>query len=130
MHMRLLIAALVLAAGPAVASDAEIGPDAWRALTEGKTLHYFKDGKLYGREYYAPDGKSTVFRFPNGLCAEGQWAYADRQYCFAYAGQLHCFKHIKRGDDIVILGLEDGEEQVVEKIAENEPLSCSEAVDS
>jgi len=128
--MRLLIAAMALAATPAMANDAEISPDAWRALTQGKTLHYFKDGELYGREYYAPDGKSTVFRFPNGLCAEGQWAFAERQYCFAYGGQLHCFKHIQRGDDIVILGLDDGEEQKVEKIVENEPLSCGEAVNS
>ena len=130
--MRLMIAAALLAASPAIAngSDAEIDPDAWRALTTGKTLHYFKNGELYGREYYAPDGKSTVFRFPNGLCAEGQWAYAERQYCFAYGGQLHCFKHIQRGEDIVILGLEDGEEQKVEKIVKNEPLSCSEAVNS
>ena len=128
--MRLLMAAMALVAAPAMASDAEIEPDAWRALTTGKTLHYWKDGQLYGREYYAPDGKSTVFRFPNGLCAEGQWAFADRQYCFAYGGQLHCFKHIQRGDDIIILGLEDGEEQKVEKIAENEPLTCAEAVNS
>lgn len=128
--MRLLIAAMALAATPAMANDAEISPDAWRTLTQGKTLHYFKDGELYGREYYAPDGKSTVFRFPNGLCAEGQWAFAERQYCFAYGGQLHCFKHIQRGDDIVILGLDDGEEQKVEKIVENEPLSCGEAVNS
>lgn len=128
--IKYLLAAGALIAAPAFASDVEISPDAWRALTQGKTLHYFKDGELYGREYYAPDGKSTVFRFPNGLCAEGQWAYAERQYCFAYAGQLHCFKHLQRDEDIIILGLEDGEEQKVEKITENEPLSCSEAVNS
>ncbi|MEM7270984.1 MAG: hypothetical protein AAF401_17225 [Pseudomonadota bacterium] len=129
MKRLLICAALCLAPLGAAAKDAQIGPDAWRALTDGKTVYYFKDGRLYGREYYAPGG-DVVFRFPNGICAEGRWAFAEEKYCYAYAGQLHCFAHVMRDGEIVIIGDADGEEQVVEKIVESEPLSCSEAIDS
>lgn len=134
MRRLITIAAACLAALPALAAEgggeAEIGPDAWRALTVGKTLHYHKDGRLYGREYYDPDGKRVVFRFPNGVCAEGRWAYADSQYCFLYLDEMHCFSHFMRDGEIYVVELEEGEEQKVEKIAENEPLSCAEALDS
>lgn len=128
--MRLWFIALSLIAGSAAAAEAPIEPDAWRALTEGKTLHYYKDGELYGREYYDPDGRTVVFRFPNGACAEGRWAFAEEKYCFAYANQLHCFRHVQRGRDIYVIGLEDGDEQKVEKIVDGEPLSCAEAINS
>lgn len=125
----LAVAALAGAAA-AGAGDKPISPDAWRALTAGKTLYYYRDGELYGREYYAGDKGDVVFRFPNGLCAEGRWAYAEGKYCFAYGPELHCFQHVKRGDDIVVIGEEDGDEQVVERIAAHEPLTCAPAIDS
>ena len=129
---RLTTVFLILCAAAASAEEreADIGPDAWRALTEGKTLHYYKDGELFGREYYAPDGDRVIFRFPQGQCAEGRWAYADGQYCFAYVGELHCFEHVLRGDDIFVKGVEDGSEQTVGEIVDNQPLSCAEAIDS
>lgn len=126
-----LIAAGLLAAGAAHSgADEPIPPEAWRALTTGKTLYYYKDGELFGREYYMNDKGDVIFRFPNGACAEGRWAFAEEKYCFAFAGELHCFRHVKRGDAIVVIGEEDGEEQTVERIVEKEPLSCSEAVES
>lgn len=112
------------------ADDDPISPDAWRALTTGKTLYYYKDGALFGREYYRNDKGDVVFRFPNGVCAEGQWAYADGEYCFAFGPELYCFQHVKRGDDIVVIDVDDGDEQTVERIAEREPLSCDAALDS
>ena len=135
--MKKLIAALCLAgacaAAPTLAfagSDEVIGPDEWRALTTGKTLDYHKDGELYGREYYRNDEGEVVFRFPNGQCAEGRWAYAEEKYCFAFGGQLHCFLHIMRDGEIVVISLDDGSEQTVERIADAEPLSCSQGVES
>lgn len=129
--LALAVAALgggALAAG--AVEDEPIAPDAWRALTTGKTLHYFRDGKLFGREYYRNDDGEVVFRFPDGLCAEGRWAYADGKYCFAYGPDLHCFLHVKRDEDIVVISDEDGDEQMVERIVEQEPLSCAEAIES
>ncbi|WP_340108181.1 hypothetical protein [Pikeienuella sp. HZG-20] len=128
--MAVIIAALGGGAFAEALEDKPIAPDAWRALTTGKTLHYYKDGVLFGREYYRNDDGDVVFRFPDGLCAEGRWAYADGEYCFAYGPDLHCFLHVKRGADIVIISGEDGDEQTVGRIAENEPLSCAEAIES
>lgn len=129
--MRLLAACLFLIPCIAgAASDEPIGPDEWRALTTGKTLYYHKDGELYGREYYKNEEGDVVFRFPNGQCAEGRWAFAEEKYCFAFGGQLHCFIHILRDGEIVVISLDDGSEQTVEQIAENEPLSCAQGVDS
>lgn len=119
----------IMLAFPAFAGDAMIEPDAWREMTTGKILHYFKDGELYGREYYGPDG-DVVFRFPSGQCAEGRWAHADGKYCFAFDGdsRLHCFWHVMRDDKIVVIGEADGEEQTVEKIEDGQPLGCGSAI--
>lgn len=114
----------------AAAGDEPIPPEAWRELTTGKTIYYYKDGKLFGREYYVNDEGEVVFRFPNGVCAEGRWAFAEGKYCFAFGSQLHCFQHVKRGSEIVVIGDEDGEEQTVERIVEAEPLSCAKAIES
>ena len=116
-------------AAPALAGDAMIEPDAWRDMTTGKTLYYFKDGELYWKEYYGPDGDVT-FRFPSGQCAEGRWAHADGKYCFAFDGdaRLHCFWHVMREDKIVVIGEADGEEQTVERIEDAEPIGCGSAI--
>ena len=129
--MRFLLSVLLLAAATsATAKDAMIGPDAWRELSTGKTLYYFKDGELYGKEYYINDEGEVVFRFPNGVCAEGRWAYDDGKYCFAFEGSpvLHCFWHVMRDGQIVVIGEADGEEQTVEQIEDNEPLGCGSAI--
>lgn len=127
--MRLLLS-LMLLASPALAQDALIGPDAWREMVLGKTLHYHKDGELYGREYYAPTGDRVVFTFAEGGCAEGRWAWSGDVYCFAYFGELHCFEHLMRDGDIIVKGVDDGDEQKVEAIVEDEPLFCGESVES
>lgn len=127
-----LVLAFMAFAGGALAEpgDEPIPPEAWRAMTAGKTVHYYQDGKLFGREYYLNEQGDVVFRFPNGVCAEGRWAYADQKYCFAFDAEVYCFRHVKRGDQIVIIAEEDGDEQVVERIVEKEPLSCDSALDS
>ncbi|MEL6794137.1 MAG: hypothetical protein AAFP78_11815 [Pseudomonadota bacterium] len=131
--MRYVLAALaicVAASASAAGKDAMIGPDAWRELSTGKTLYYFKDGELYGKEYYINDEGDVVFRFPSGVCAEGKWAHSDGRFCFAFDGSpmLHCFWHVMRDDQIVVIGEADGEEQTVEKIVDDEPLGCGSAI--
>lgn len=126
-----LITTSALAPASAIAQDALIGPDAWRELTDGKTLHYYQDGEPYGREYYEPGTNRVVFRAENGACAEGRWAHRDDTFCFAYFGELHCFEHVLRKGEIVVKGLQgDMEEQQVQEITDNEPLFCGEDIES
>lgn len=124
LRLALITSFLAALAVPGLAKDAMIGPDAWRELSTGKTLYYFKDGELYGKEYYADDEGNVVFQFPNGQCAEGKWAHAEDKYCFAFGGQLHCFWHVMRDGQIVVIGEADGDEQTVEKIVDGEVLGC------
>ena len=122
--LAVLTGLMTLIAVTAAAKDALIGPDAWRELSTGKTLYYYKDGELYGKEHYIDDEGNVVFQFPQGQCAEGKWAFSDDKYCFAFGGQLHCFWHVMRDGQIVVIGEADGEEQTVEKIVEGEILGC------
>lgn len=116
-----------LAAQAALAADALIGPDAWRTMTAGKTLHYYRDGALYGREYYYPDGEKVEFCSANGIHAVGRWAHSNDTYCFAYFGDLHCFKHVMRDGEIFVIDVNDAEdEQKVDHISDGGPLPCSE----
>ena len=106
-HMKFALAVGLFLLGPLAAvagSDVPISPEEWRALTTGKTLDYHKDGELYGREFYKNEEGDVVFRFPNGQCAEGRWAYAEEKYCFLFGGKLHCFIHIMRDGEIVKKG--------------------------
>ena len=125
----LFAASLVSAiAAPALhAADATIGPDAWREMTEGKTLHYYQDGKLHGREYYYPGGQKVEFCSADGFHAVGRWAFSDDTYCFAYFGDLHCFRHVMRDGEIVVVDVNDSaDEQTVGKITNGGPFPCSE----
>lgn len=114
------------------AADAEIGPDAWRALTEGKTLFYYRDGALYGWEYYYPDSVKVEFCSADGVHAVGEWGYSEGTYCFAYFGDLHCFRHVMRDGEIFVIDVNSGDdgaggdEQRVDRIANGGPIPCSE----
>lgn len=117
----------VVAAPSLYAADALIGPDAWRAMTAGKTLHYYQDGKLHGREYYHPDGEKVEFCSADGIHAVGRWAFSDDTYCFAYFGDLHCFQHVMRDGEIYVVDVNDEvDEQKVDHISTGGPLPCSE----
>lgn len=122
-------ALLSVVTAPALnAADALIGPDAWRAMTAGKTLHYYQNGELHGREYYYPDGDKVEFCSAEGMHAVGRWAFSDDTYCFAYFGDLHCFQHVMRDGDIFVVDVNDAEdEQKVDHISDGGPLPCSEA---
>lgn len=124
-----LAAAMISAiVAPALhAAEAVIGPDAWREMTAGKTLHYYQDGKLHGREYYYPDSQKVEFCSADGFHAVGRWAFADDTYCFAYFGDLHCFRHVMRDGEIFVIDVNDAEdEQRVENMTNGGPFPCSE----
>jgi hypothetical protein len=127
--MRFLAIALI--AAPLVAPFALAGEDApgepilvdeWRAMTAGRTVWYSLNGEHWGKEHFHPSKDQATFVGADGECVTAEWIYADGVYCFAYGG-LHCFRHLRRGGEIVIAPLGDGAVQTVEQI-DRTPLSC------
>lgn len=109
----------------------------WMDRVAGRTVYYSIDGAPFGREYYAPDGRSVVFQHVGGTCLEGEWFYSPdvRAYCYIWPGSTPCFRHVQQGDETLILSVEpDGTPepdapQSVDRIVAV-PLSCGPAVTS
>lgn len=79
-----LFAAYALCAGLASAAFAEsVGPDAFEAMSEGRTLHFTLDGEPYGAEQYFSD-RRALWRHADGTCSWGRWYPRDGLICFEY----------------------------------------------
>lgn len=109
----------------------------WIERAIGRTVYYSIDGTPFGREYYAPDGRSVVFQHASGTCLEGEWTYREdiTAYCYIWPNSVSCFRHVETDDGVQILNVEaDGSPtlqsvQSVEQIV-TIPLSCGPAVTS
>ena len=69
-------------AGPAGAQQS-LSPEAFRNLSEGKTLYFSQSGQYYGAEQYFK-GDRARWQYPNGECTEGRWYGAGQSLCFEY----------------------------------------------
>jgi hypothetical protein len=114
-----------MAAGAAEPAPAEepIGLTEWRAMTDGRTVHYEIGGQVWGREHFHKGRDSATFVAPDGECMTAPWAYAEGVYCFAYQG-MDCFRHVRRGGRLFAVPLsgESGAQEIVR--ITDEPLSC------
>lgn len=115
-------------AAPQVPDDMSvrrIAPTEFEELFLGKTVYFvLPDGTPWGREFYAPDGEQTVFVYWDGRCLQGRWAAHERaRYCFYYRDEPSCWATFWQGREIVVVS-DDGMRQRVERIVEDEPLSC------
>ncbi len=123
-----VIAAALLIAAPSLATDPAAGERVldlaeWRALTDGRTVHYELRGRVWGREHFHRGRDSATFVAPDGQCMTAPWAYAEGVFCFAYQG-MDCFRHVRRGERLFAVPLSDaGDEQEIVRITD-EPLSC------
>ncbi|MGF1444744.1 MAG: hypothetical protein ACFBRM_00920 [Pikeienuella sp.] len=104
--------------------DRLIPGEEWRAMTTGKVVWYAIEGRLWGREFFHPNGTQSIFVASDGTCLEGVWWEGNGVYCFSYEG-LHCFRHVLRGDQILIVSITGGEVQTVERITDDGPLACT-----
>lgn len=96
--------------------------ESWRARVAGKTLYYYYDSGLVGREYYPPSGDRVVFQYADSTCFEGTWTAREGVFCFRYDG-VHCFTHHERDGQLIAREV-DGDEQTVREITD-EVLSCA-----
>ncbi len=112
---------------PETLGGKSIGRDEFAKLFIGKTVYFeLLDGTPWGREYYAPDGRRTVFVYWDGRCFEGRWAQKGPRYCFYYRNQPSCWLTYWREGRIIVMS-EEGMRQRVGKIVDDEPLSCQPA---
>lgn len=114
-----------------LAAEPIISFEAWRVLTNGKTVVYEIDGETYGYERYLGGGNVTI-QLEDGSCIDGIWYMAQTSFCFDWeGGPLNCFNHKQLDGDIYVIGLENGAEttdiQKVSRIA-NIPITCGPAL--
>lgn len=80
-HALTLLAAL--AAGSADAADAPLSPDAFDAISRGRTFLYTDGGRPYGMEQYLP-GRRVIWAFLGEECRQGEWYAEGSEVCFVY----------------------------------------------
>lgn len=111
------------------ASRADIAPDEFKRMTDGKTVYFeLLDGSLWGKEYYLPGTNRTVFEHATAdLCLDGYWTREGLRYCYHYRDTPSCWLTFYEGDDIIVEA-RDGARQRVRKIVSDEPLACGDDV--
>ncbi len=124
------VAALVLLSALATAARAEtpVSPEAFEAMTEGRTLHFRLGGVPFGAEQFLP-GRRTLWRFAEDACEPGRWYGEGDAICFVYETQPGpiCWRFLRDGEDFTAALIEDGAETGfhidLDRI-EASPLAC------
>ncbi|MFT6772894.1 MAG: hypothetical protein ACJA1L_000601 [Paracoccaceae bacterium] len=102
----------------------------WQDMTAGRTVWYFTEDGLWGRETYrpsdAPGGGMVTFEHRDGDCLDAAWTYDAGLFCFDFgAGPPHCFEHIRWQDRLFALSV-GGDVQEVKRI-DRTGLTCGAA---
>jgi hypothetical protein len=79
-HIPLALLAMTLAAS---AAAQPMSPQAFEAMSEGRTLHFTLDGAPFGAEQYF-SGRRSLWRFVDGTCETGVWWDEGERICFRY----------------------------------------------
>lgn len=126
--MRLLALALILLAASAASAADVVTPEAFRSLSEGRTLYFKLDGEPYGAEQFFSDRRS-LWRFSDGSCEAGRWEARDAEICFVYESDPTpiCWLFREEGAGFAAHLVEDGAETGfnldLDRVAP-EPLPC------
>jgi hypothetical protein len=121
-----LAAALALAAAAQAEETAPLSPEAFDALTRGKTMDTATAAGVYGVETFLP-GRKVIWRDAD-RCVAGHWQAEEDRICFTYddkPGRPVCWTYFDKGD--FIQGWFEGEGPVSEPIMLTPgegPVSC------
>ncbi|MEL6318321.1 MAG: hypothetical protein AAFR16_11870, partial [Pseudomonadota bacterium] len=89
----------------------------------GKTVVYFDEaGRLDGFERFAREGNRAEWRFVDGPCEIGRWRVDAGRFCFNYPAGEFCYLHLRRGGEVYVRDVTDGEEFRVE--LSDAPIAC------
>jgi hypothetical protein len=112
----------------------DIPVEEWRAMAMGRTLTYRIDGAIWALEYYYPGTNRVTLQSTGGECMQGTWEYVAPLYCFNWDIEgTSCFRHLRLGNEIVIVVMQDGIETGSLQTmtgASDVPLYCGPAVTS
>ena len=77
------------------------GPD-FDAFTNGHTLYYSQNGKVYGAESYLGDAR-VRWSFLDGNCLFGRWYEAGEMICFDYGADMdiQCWRFFKGNNGLI-----------------------------
>lgn len=115
-------------AGNAGGERADIPLEEWRNLALGRTLVYMIGPDFFAFERYAKTGNRVELQLSNGECLSGTWSHAGTAYCFDWGdAEPACFRHVREGEDIIIIQLENGEDtELTQQMTgfTDAPLTC------
>jgi hypothetical protein len=99
--LRHLVILLAFSAQTAGAQTALSGAE-FDEYTQGKTLFYGFEGKVYGVERYLPN-RRVIWSFLDGQCKEGVWYQREDQICFVYEDRLdpQCWVFTRSGGGLI-----------------------------
>lgn len=120
-----LVAALLLAAGPALAGPA-LNAEAFDRLTLGQTMTWADFDTVYGVEQYLPN-RRVRWTFSGDSCMEGYWYPQGETICFQYEGsdQPFCWVMVHTATGLTAADTDDGPDAIPVVIAATtEPLAC------
>lgn len=119
-----LCAALVATA--AGAAETPVSPEAFDALSRGKTLVYSDGDRAYGVEQYLP-GRKVIWAFLGEECRQGQWYAEGNEICFVYENNPvpQCWSYFRTAEGLKARFRGDPPELPMISVAESTgPMPC------
>lgn len=124
----MLLSTAAFAADEAPVATGDIPVEEWREMALGRTLTYRVGPDFFALERYAPTGNAVELQLNTGECLSGVWSHSGNAYCFDWGdARPACFRHVRQGDEILIIHLENGvETQNLQHMTAitDAPLSC------
>jgi hypothetical protein len=123
---RIALAAVCVFLATPAAAQTPMTADEFAAYATGKTLDYFADGQIFGREVYLPD-RRVRWAFTSEECKLGRWYGEGAHICFLYDGdpEPKCWTVWANGDGLAASYITDTPDIAPRKVLEtDEPLAC------
>lgn len=79
-----------------------ISPQEFEQMSRGKTLHFSRDGKIFGVEQFYRRHRST-WQFADGECDDGVWYPENGFICFQYTKnpEPQCWHFLRTDNGLV-----------------------------
>lgn len=124
----LVAAALSAALALPAAAETLVTPEAFEAMSQGRTLHFTLDGAPFGSEQFLP-GRRTIWRFADQGCEHGVWRAEGERICFSYRSTASpiCWRFLQAEDGFTAALVEGGAETGLRLHMagmETAPLAC------